>query len=411
MNLPSLPPPLGDVQVPQFLAPSRFSELQKCPLRVLGGSHSWCLLPGPAALLGIMLHHVRDQLLRGRWGSAETPAEACDLVWTSVMASMDEWLAGSDRTSALAPLRQVVGRAKWNSRVRELRVWAGRLDSCGIGEPPAPLRVGDDGGSRAAGPGEATLEFGPEAWVVCPELRIRGRPDRVTAEGMTVEVSDYKSGIIVDRDGHLLRRHALQLGVYALAVEALAPGRPVRLQVDGRDHVEVPWDAEARDTTEEEWGKLLEELPAGQTIPARDLARPGRICRGCPLRPGCTAYLAQAPSWWPNRPESPRPIPLDVWGIVASLDRDGSLGSCAINDAGGRRVRIDGLSWVRGFDGVDIGDRVLFFDLESTELTRIHGVRIQPRNFHEWPTDGGLTLRRARRLQVYSGGEMSGVGP
>ena len=80
MRLDALPPRIESVAAPRYFSPSRFAHLQQCPLcvfcdaNVMAGS----LPPTAEMLFGTLLHHVREQLLSGRWGPATEAAEACD---------------------------------------------------------------------------------------------------------------------------------------------------------------------------------------------------------------------------------------------------------------------------------------------------------------------------------------------
>jgi hypothetical protein len=299
----------------------------------------------------------------------------------------------------------MVGRVRWNTRLFELRKWAERLDVKPGREAQHPLdQVEGETPFEEPGENAARLDVGPEAWVVCPTWRLLGRVDEVAeAEDGALELSDFKSGVIVDDEGELLEHHAVQVRLYALAVEALAPGRPVRIYLDGAERLQVPWTADVRASCAEEVGEILSRFRTGAVLAANDLAQPGTWCRSCRLRPGCSAYLEAAPTWWLNRGDAPRPLPWDVWGVIETARRDDGTLTLEIRDAAERAVRVEGLDVRRGIGALNAGDRVYLFDLKPTEPTIHHGARLQPRNFHEFPPDGGLRLERARALQVFRG--------
>ena len=257
------------------------------------------------------------------------------------------------------------------------------------------------GGERREDREAARVDIGPEALVVCPRLRLRGRVDEIRqASDGAFEMSDFKSGTMLDDEETPLKRHVLQLGLYALAVEKVIEVE-VRLYIESRDRVRLPWPGELRRGCEEILCRASNDFPAGESRAAVELARPGRWCRACRLRPTCPKYLADVPKWWPNTGGVPRPLPWDTWGAITSIQVGNAVATIEIVDAAGRSVRIEGLDTARGMTRLNVGDEIFLFDLVPTEPTIHHGARLQPRNFHELPPDGGLRLQRARSLQLY----------
>lgn len=407
MTVATLPAPVTKVTLPKYLSPSRFGDLGRCPLKVFATADSvpGTLPPSPRSLFGIMLHHVREQLLLGRWGAADNGGEACSELLASATEQMDSMLLSDPRTAGLAPLSATVGRTRWNSRVFEMRRWAERLDAMPTGEAPAELETSMNlagrEGERREDRDAARVDVGPEAWVVCPPLRLRGRADHIkeAADG-AFEISDFKSGATLDDEEKPLTHHALQVGLYALAVENVIDVE-VRLYMEGSDRVRVPWTEEARQECVETLRAAMEEFPAGEDRAAEELARPGWWCRGCRLRPTCPNYLADVPKWWHNGGDVPRPLPWDSWGTITDIQVHDAVAKIEIVDAAGRSVRIEGIDTAREVADLNVGDEIFLFDLMPTEPTIHHGARLQPRNFHELPPDGGLRLRRARSLQLY----------
>jgi len=405
-----LPPSFEMASVRNCFAPSRFSELARCPLRVFVDADDVrdSPPPPPTMLLGLVLHHVREQLLIGRWGGALSSIEAFEEVFGATVDAMDAQLVADTRFSRLAPLASAVGRVRWNTRRFEMRKWAARLQTTSIGEAPRRLEWSPPlGGSDAAQVQSEEeplprLDFGPQAWIVCPALRIRGRVDLVeeAADG-AVEISDYKTGVLCDDGGRPLKRHVLPLGIYALAAEFLAPERPVRLYLDGADRLAVKWDPDTRRFCSDELSKAADRFPAGASHGARELAQPGRWCIGCRIRPVCPSYLDAAPKWRPNTDDAPRPLPIDVWGKVLAIRRDEGGVTVEMEDQARRCVRVEGLDPSRDLGGLRVGDVLYLFDLEPTEPTVLHGARLHPRNFHELPPDDGPRFKRARALQVF----------
>jgi hypothetical protein len=223
-----------------------------------------------------------------------------------------------------------------------------------------------------------------------------------TTDG-AIEVVDFKSGTIVDDGEEPLQRYATQVWLYALAIEKVLGTPPVRLYLEGGERVPVPWNIDVRESCTQLLTDVLDEFQQGDALSASEVGRPGPWCRLCRLRPCCPAYLDAVPKWWPNNGGAPRPLPLDVWGTVRDIRASAGGVTVEIEDCAGRSVRIEGLDERRGVDELDAGDAIYFFGLEATEPMIHHGSRLQPRNFHEMPPDGGLKLRTATALQVYRG--------
>ena len=80
MKIPRLPAPVGSVVAPNHFAPSRFEELRQCPLRVFADPDKLpgTLARGPSAFFGLLLHHVRHEMLAGRWGGEVYAERALD---------------------------------------------------------------------------------------------------------------------------------------------------------------------------------------------------------------------------------------------------------------------------------------------------------------------------------------------
>jgi RecB family exonuclease len=407
VTVPAPPAHIERVRVPRYLSPSRFVELRQCPLRVFVRANlaSAVLPPAPGALFGILLHHVREQLSRGRWGEANTPRDALERTLATATEQMDRILESTPATSRLVPLAGVVGRVRWNTRLFDLRTWAERLRVRPSRVPPYPIKnVEDENVLEERVEDAPRLEVGPEAWVVCPTFRLLGRVDEIMeADDGALELSDFKSGVVSDDEGDVLEHHAVQVRLYALAVEELATGRLVRIYLEGAERLQVPWTPDVRASCAEQLGEMLGRFPAGAVLAAKDLAQPGTWCRSCRLRPGCSAYLETAPTWWMNVGNAPRPLPWDVWGAIETVQMEGGTLTLQIRDSAERAVRVQGLDLRRGIGDLNAGDGIFLFDLKPTEPTIHHGARLQPRNFHELPPDDGLKFERARALQVFRG--------
>ena len=131
--------------------------------------------------------------------------------------------------------------------MHELKAWARRRRVEPTGKRPRPLRM--DRLVRTAGDdtAEACVGLGPEAWICSPELRIRGRADQVEwAPDGVLEISDFKSGFVAERDEGTIPGYALQLGLYGLAAEAVVTPSGMRLCVEGAERTRIEWPGYAR---------------------------------------------------------------------------------------------------------------------------------------------------------------------
>ena len=399
---PPLPSPLTKIVVPNVFHPSSFSQIERCPLSVVGltnRSVDDLLVPHPAAFFGVVLHHVRHEVLEGRWGEETDPKSAAFKILATAIEEAEAILRCDHVTARLVPLRAAVGRRIWTSNTRSLERWAASVTTAGSNEAPHALRL--DRGSPIAVPSHSTHTVaGSEQMLSNVDLRLAGRPDWFAhVDKQHIEVVDFKSGQLTDADGHLLEDHVVQLQLYALMLEATFPGVRVTPFVDGIKRMKVPWGGRQRARLTRRLRALTTTLSAGAISEAEGLARPGEHCLRCRLRPSCSAYLDAAPRWWLDQSRNPRPLPLDVWGDVLRTQFNEQSVTLQIVDASGRYVRVDGISPAHNAAGLREGDAVWFFDLESSEDLNQHGALIQPRNFHEQAP--GPRWRPALRMRLF----------
>ena len=401
---PPLPDPIKTIVVPDVFHPSSFLQLERCPLSVLGtlgGNVEGLLVSHPAAFVGMILHHVRHEILSGRWGEAGDCRRAALEIFDSAVEDVETTLRRNNVTARLVPLCVSVGRRRWKARTRDLERWADNVTTAGRNEPPNALTLARESAAITSGQPSYPVT-GSEQILANADLRLAGRPDWFAhVDDRHIEVVDFKSGRITDTDGHLLEEHILQLQLYSLMLEAAFPQVRVVPFVERGERVAVPWGEQERVRLMSKLREVAGALPARASLKAEDIARPGMHCGTCRLRPRCLAYLETAPRWWPDRPRNPRPLPLDVWGYVLRAQMDEQSVTVRLVDASGRHVHVDGIHRSHGAAGLDEGDAVWFFDLEASEDLSQHGALIQPRNFHEHPP--GPRWRPARRMRLFSG--------
>jgi hypothetical protein len=317
------------------------------------------------------------------------------------MANVDAQLERSEATRAYVPLRQTIGRLEWDGRVHHLRRWVERMGAVApSSDSPRPVSVSLVASSEVVAGNDPILEDGEEALIVAPQVGVRGRVDclRVPTRG-PIEIVDFKSGELTDEEGGLKADATLQVRLYALAVEELTGGRPMKLELAGSQRFSVAWGARQREETARFVGSLFSETPRGGLANAADIARPGVHCRLCRVRPVCGTYLEAAPRLWTGT--TGIRMPLDVWGRIEEQKAEGVGLKAWLRDPSDRLVVISGVDPRRGLQDLAPGARVYFFNLEATEDPRAKGRRSHPRNFHELPSDGGRRRRRAAELQVF----------
>jgi hypothetical protein len=235
---------------------------------------------------------------------------------------------------------------------------------------------------------------------VWPEGRLRGRADRVEEDATRkLRVIENKSGALRDRTGALIPEIGVQVGLYALAIDAIT-GQPVETVLRGDELVEVPWDAKTHESLQALLERTLATLPPDAAVAAESIAVAGPHCRRCRIRPACRTYLRDAPAYWVAQSINGR-MPLDVWGAIRSVQKDGDALRVELRDAAGRFVVITGLDLDWGLQDIPAGDPVYFFALE-TDQQRQHTERVQPSNFRDAPPGGGSNRRRAFGLRVYT---------
>lgn len=367
-----LPSSLVHVTVPECFAPSQWQQLEACPLSV------WAQAPGALpesaeVIIGRILHDVRERFV----ATKPTPnAPALSTILSNIVEAYEKRLRSNPTTASLAPIAEMFGRRKWVDAEARLRKWAAELP---IQKATRPARNRQNNSSSAVG---ATLAFGEERTWYVPELRLRGRPDQawIAADGC-VEIVDYKSGNVVDRQG-VHASIVTQLQLYALMAEHVT-GRTVRLFVHGRQRIAIEWNDSEKAKIVVRVQSFSDTYPIGAVLPVTEGSEAGSHCVGCRLRAQCPRYLRDIPSWWPNTGEHPRPLSLDAWGVVSSSRRDSLGWTLHLDDPVGRSVEISGIADRHEVDSAATGRYVYGFGLAAGEDQFMHGRPLHPRAFHE----------------------------
>ncbi len=331
------------------------------------------MLPEPIeTVVGSILHDVR-----AKFAEASSVGQVGNLsqMLKEVLRERETELRTSSTTACLTPIRQVFGARKWADVEVRLRKWSHDIEA----RQPEKRSATDLSSVPTSAP---AISFGIERHWRVPALRLRGRPDEaVIAHDGVIEIIDFKSGNPVDREG-VRSAIVLQLHLYALMAEHVT-GRRVRLFVHGRQRVPIEWDGPPREAVVQRLSSLSAAYPAGDSVLANEVSRPGPHCVGCRLRSQCSRYLHDVPAWWPNVRDNPRPLPLDVWGVVRTLGEDERGSTLHLDDAAGRQVVVSGISPRHGVEGLKPNATVFAFGLAAGEDVFMHGRSLHPRAFHE----------------------------
>jgi len=388
----TLPEALQMIDVPDRFAASSLGGWTACVAKLALASQrlSPALAPlpgGPAAVKGTLAHRVIEQWIKG-----EGPDEPEELFAHAYQRLREELKADSSR-AAFAELAEVFGAADWSG----FRAWV--LARC---EASGRVPVGRQSG-QAPDRGDRIRLTGVEVPLRSETLRLTGKADRIRQlAAETYEIRDFKSGAVLNDEGGVTEAVALQLQAYGLMFLEARPGAQLVLVVDiGRD-IPVAFDAEVRASARERIETLLAPVPAASRQSMDRLATPGADCLGCRVRHLCSGYLAQAPSWWLAYPDTSARISYDNWGLIAAVIGRADGIDVTLEDAAGRRVRIDRLERRHGLTSSHLGRALWLFDLESPGPGRnFKGQRYHPRVFHELPRD--RRERRAWGAQVFLG--------
>lgn len=386
----ALPEALSSIDVPDRLAASSLGGLSGCVAKFAQASQrstgGLSLLPGGAAAArGILAHRVIEQ-----WFKGEGSDNSATLFAANYEALRDELMADPAR-AAFADLAEVFGPAEWSG----FRAWV--LRRC---ETSGRTHSGRSRG-EASNRTEPRPLLGVEVALTSAALRLKGRADRIRrVAAESYEIRDYKSGAVLDDDGEVKESIALQLQAYGLMFLEAMPSAEVMLIVDVGREIHVGFDQATRARARERIEALLAPVPEEGHYPMESLAKPGADCLGCRIRHRCRAYLTQVPTWWLAYPDKSARIPYDSWGTVQAVNAGAGGTDVMLEDAAGRRVRVDRLAHRHGITASSVGRALWLFDLESPGPGRdFKGNRYHPRVFYELPRD--RRDRRAWGAQVF----------
>ena len=378
-----IPDPLREIEIPQYLSVTRLSNAGPCFLRAVAPiPHFTPGAIGPRAEFGNLAHALADLAITGRLGSGSVPA-AVGEAFEYLLAQAFLRLSSSEETRPYADLRVGFTKREWEKRcylaitsAQEV-VKRRRTPTPGsVGMPQAkPLSLKRVLQQNLRSAAEVAFESRP--------LRIRGRIDLVDLDGPhRATISDFKSGIVADADGVVNDETSLQVRLYGLAVNELAPERNVGLRILGQNtEMTIPFEEAEKCATLDRLHEITDALPAGALFNAASLAVRGTQCVGCSVRPVCPAYRSSVGGVW-GRKDNPFELPLDIAGTLFARDTQDDHYSLKLTDLAGRIVKIHRV-FARNADTSLMGQRVWLFDLASIEARVSNTGWRHPQNFHQ----------------------------
>jgi hypothetical protein len=242
---------------------------------------------------------------------------------------------------------------------------------------------------------------GSEVPLESVKLRLRARLDylKIFPDGL-VEVTDFKSGNVIDEEGEIENVTAIQLRLYGLMLLELISNSRLQLKVvSGTGTTEVSFSREDVENTRAWLSQRTSALRDGEQAEASSLAVVGPQCRGCTARLICPAYRNAVSELW-KRTDLAMELPLDTAGTILQVEAGTEQTTLKIQDLAGRVAKIHRLS-APPFHPTQFGRDSLFwfFNLASSEAHPLHGIWRHPRNFYDLPCNS--LEHRAWTLQAY----------
>lgn len=343
--------PLRRVTAPDMLWPTLVTKADGCLLSALHGVGEPTLLPPhPSVLVGRAFHDAMERMLQNGMSDPANAAPSLD----AAFAAIDLELADDRRFEGFIPLQDRVPFDKVEHLLRRL----GRVAARDRRRKTARQEHGSRCLARDHGP-LSPLPEGTEVGFSVPGLDLKGRIDWIVRDDDCTNVTDLKTGS-ARIHGQVRSQYALQLHLYALALEWHGEKRAIRLWIDDGDIHEVPWTPEARRGALAALRTVRAALPRDRGwLSAMELAKPGPDCTWCRVRHVCPGYIAASPGWRRAKTADHR-VPHDAWGTVRAVGPtdDGDL--VGLEDASGRKLTIAVASHA---GRLVVGQTGWFFDL------------------------------------------------
>jgi len=391
------------VDIPTHLNVTQLASSGDCSLKAIVSSSAYPdWPPSPEAEFGSVVHSLMDLAARGEISVVNSDARAVDQALDQLLRDAQVRLSSNPATRDFADLHLAFSPREWQKR-RSLAIartmellthqTVGRVSDGTTGSKQVPF----------AGCLNITGFTASEVTLESKVLRIRARIDfvSVSTDGV-VEITDFKSGNVLDDEGEVDEVTSLQLRLYGLAILELVPQARIQLTVVSRGGTAPVAFSDADIQSTREWlDQKASQLPEGSSIEAEQVAVVGTQCWGCKARVVCPNYRSSIADLW-KKADSSMALPFDIAGHIVEDTSNGNNNSTTLRiaDLAGRIVKVHRLSQ-RSWPQTDFErERVFwFFNLAASESSMQHGRWRHPRNFHELPES---TLeRRAWMLRVY----------
>jgi PD-(D/E)XK nuclease superfamily len=398
--LTDLPPNPEEIKMPNLLSVTRLATSGSCILKAIVPT-AVCPIwpPSPEVEFGRLTHSLMDLAAKGQiqfttLGDPRPVEEALHRLLENERIT----LARSPSTRDYADLRVAFSQREWRRRTslavdRTLELLRSPLtdnrESMRQAKPTPLERALRTEGFAAS---EVPLES--------KNLRLQGRVDFLrVSEDAVVEVSDFKSGNVLNDEGEVDEVTSLQLRLYGLAILELVPGARLQLKVVSRGGISnVSFSAEDIERTKEWLAQRLLPVRENQLMEANEIAIVGPQCRGCRARAVCPKYRTSVTELWKRQDVTMR-LPLDIAGQILEVEPSAAAATTIkLTDLAGRVVKIHRLRPIvlpTTFEK----SVFWFFNLATSEVPLRNGKWRHPRNFHELPASP--LERRAWTLKAY----------
>ncbi|KQQ96138.1 PD-(D/E)XK nuclease family protein [Massilia sp. Leaf139] len=229
--------------------------------------------------------------------------------------------------------------------------------------PGSAARRGPETSPARAG---RAFVFGRERKLASTALDMEGWVDLVYKDSSgTVHVCDFKTGNVLDADGHPKHAYLLQISAYGLLTKDMLGLQEVALELAGpasswHGVLDGRLEAMARDAA----ATLKTRLPKLEPVHGESLAAPGSGCKSCFVRPSCPVYMRALEG---GLAAEEMLSPFDLAGTVAETFAAGEFIRLRILTHNGKRVSLSGVP-ASIYPGLAPGLQIRGFSLGSFDV-------------------------------------------
>lgn len=377
-----LPESVEEVQPPPIFSVSQISSSEGCGLRlVLGETGDASALPAhPAGKIGRVVHDFVNDTIRENPSSLNREKLGDRL--EERLHSFEVHLDGRKSFPVIGDLLDTITPLQW------ARKRSRALDMLHRSIPPEDTTISPESSGSTRGRAEPVSIADIDrkgAWTEISgsdeKLRLKGRIDLLIVRDREVEIHDFKTGRIFERESKNIKPSLVrQMWLYGLMVKRVRPDDRVSLYLHGDRVHEISFSEDERNRVRALLQSRYRQLGTDGSARAEEIAEPGSECFFCQFRHRCTAYQDFAPEHWNE--DDPK-LPYDSWGRVEEVDvaTDGYLNLTMVDDAG-RQIRVLRLDQRRPVS-IEAGRRLWFFGLESVAGAGSSYRARHPVNFYE----------------------------